>query len=315
MTALSAGPDFCLAIASDGTVWSWGNNANFQLGQGNQVTDNPTPNQIPNLSNVSAVAAGRNHGVALKTDGSVWCWGSNSQGECGDGSTASQRFTPGRVSGLEAVSSPSITPSGGGFNTAVNATITCATPGATIHYTINGNEPTENDAVIASGGTVRLTFFTTFRARAWKPGLISSGTSTAIFDVNMPPPQLVIDESGPAQDQVSALDSALLLRDSFSVINSANPFRNANDPNTRVILFARNVELATGQTASSVVVILTDSNGGGQSINAEDLRAVPSTDLMQVTFRLPNNLSPGTYQVKIVSQNLVSNVGTIRIKP
>ena len=315
MTSLSSGLDFCLAIASDGTIWSWGNNANFQLGRGNQVVDNPIPQQIPNLNNVAAVAAGRNHSVALKNDGSVWCWGSNTEGECGNGSTAFQVFTPVRVSGLETVSSPLLTPQGGGFNTPVNVTVTCATPGAIIHYTINGGEPTENDPVIASGGTVRLTVFTFFHARAFKPGLIPSGTSSATFDINLPPPQLVIEESGPAPDQVSALDAALLVRDPFPVVNLANLFRNVNDPNTRVILFARNVELATGQTAASVVVILTDSNGGAQNINAEDLRSVPNTDLWEVVFRLPNNLSPGTYQVKIVSQAAVSNAGTIRIKP
>ncbi|HEX6650354.1 MAG TPA: chitobiase/beta-hexosaminidase C-terminal domain-containing protein, partial [Pyrinomonadaceae bacterium] len=315
MTAISAGLDFCLAIASDGTIWSWGNNGNFQLGQGNQVSDNPTPAQIPNFGNNAAVAGGRNHGVALKTDGSVWCWGSNTEGECGNGSTAFQVFTPSKVLGLETVSAPSFTPNGGGFTAPVNVTVTSATPGAVIHYTINGNDPTQDDPVVASGGTVRLTSFTFFRARAWKPFLVPSGTTFALFDINPLPPQLVIDESGPALNQLSALDALLLVRDPFQVVNPANILKNANDPNTRVILFAMNVELATGQTASSVVVNLTDSNSATYNINAEDVRAVPNTNFIQVTFRLPNNLPTGTCQVKIVSQNLVSNIGTIRIAP
>jgi hypothetical protein len=179
---------------------------------------------------------------------------------------------------------------------------------------MNGNEPTENDPVIASGGTVRLTFFTFFSARAWKPGLVPSGASFATFNISLPPPQLVMEENGPAADQVSAMDSALLVRDAFPVVNQANPFRNANDPNTRVIAFARNVELATGQTAANVGVILTNSSNVDQNLTAEALVAVPNTDLWQVIFRLPNNLVPGTYQVKIVSQLAVSNAGTIRIK-
>ena len=314
MTRIAAGEEFCLAIAPDGTVWGWGNNSRRQLGPGNDFGANPTPTQIPNFNNVVAVAGGRSHSVALKADGSVWCWGSNSEGECGNGSTAFELFTPVRVSGLETVSSPSLTPPGGGFTTVVNVTITCATPGAVIHYTMNGNEPTENDPVIASGGTVKLTFFTFFSARAWKPGLVPSGTSFATFNIGIPPPQLVFEENGPAVDQVSALDAALLVRDAFPVVNLANPFRNANDPNTRVIVFARNVELATGQTAANVGVILTNSNNVDQNLSAEALVAVPNTDLWQVIFRLPNSLPPGTYQVKIVSQGGVSNAGTIRSK-
>ena len=96
MTEIAAGQAFCLAIASDGTIWSWGNNGSFQLGQGEQISQNPIPKQIPNFSNVAAVAGGNNHSIALKTDGSVWTWGSNNQGALGDG-TLDNRFAPVRV--------------------------------------------------------------------------------------------------------------------------------------------------------------------------------------------------------------------------
>ena len=159
---------------------------------------------------------GRDHGVALKTDGSVWSWGSNMEGELGDGTTT-MRLPPAQVSGLQTVSSPSFNPPGGMFNTAVDVTITCATPGATIHFTTNGNEPTESDPVIASGNVIAPDGFTFLRARAWKAGLIASSTSFAAFDINIasPPLYLLIDESGPAQNQAAALDSMLFLRDPF----------------------------------------------------------------------------------------------------
>jgi hypothetical protein len=69
----------------------------------------------------------------------------------------------------------------------VDVTVACATPGATIHYTTNGNEPTESDAIIASGGTLHLTAFTALRARGWKAGSIPSSTSFAAYDINIPP--------------------------------------------------------------------------------------------------------------------------------
>ncbi len=49
-----------------------------------------------------AIAAGDTHTVALKTDGTVWAWGNNSNGQLGDGTTT-QRTKPVEVSGLSTV--------------------------------------------------------------------------------------------------------------------------------------------------------------------------------------------------------------------
>jgi hypothetical protein len=287
---IAAGSDFALAVAPNGTVWSWGDNNWFQLGRSSPVQD-PIPNPIPNFSGVSAVAAGNDHGVALKTDGSVWGWGRNSEGEVGDGTTA-MRLVPGQVSGLQAVSSPFFSPPGGTFNTAVDVTITCATPGATIHYTTNGNEPTESDPVIASGNTVHLIGFTFLRARAWKPGLIPSSTTFAQFNIDIPL-YLLLDESGPAANQVAALDSMLHVREPFPVINQSNLFSRGSDLNTRLAIFVANLQLAPGAPASSVVVALVGANAQNYSIPAEDVRTIPGFNFYQVTFRLPNNLVAG----------------------
>src|SRR3989304_3046154 len=55
------------------------------------------------LTGVSAIAAGGVHTVALKKDGTVWAWGSNSDGQLGDGTTIN-RSTPVQISGLTGVS-------------------------------------------------------------------------------------------------------------------------------------------------------------------------------------------------------------------
>jgi hypothetical protein len=308
---IAAGSDFALAVAPNGTVWSWGDNNWFQLGRSSPVQD-PIPNPIPNFSGVSAVAAGNDHGVALKTDGSVWGWGRNSEGEVGDGTTA-MRLVPGQVSGLQAVSSPSFSPSGGTFNTAVDVTITCATPGATIHYTTNGNEPTESDPVIASGNTVHLIGFTFLRARAWKPGLIPSSTTFAQFNIDIPL-YLLLDESGPAANQVAAMDSMLHVRDPFPIINQSNLFSRGSDLNTRLVIFVANLQLPPGAPAASVTVALIGANGQNYSIPAEDVRAIPGFNFYQVTFRLPNNLVIGPAQLWVATLNQSSNIGTLRIR-
>jgi uncharacterized repeat protein (TIGR01451 family) len=315
ITNIATGQGHCLALANDGTVWGWGSDSNFQAGQGTGVSDNRTPKQISNFGSVAAIAAGVDHSVALKTDGSVWTWGGNAEGQLGDGTTT-LRSKPVRVSGLETVSAPSFSPAGGSFNTAKDVTISCSTPGATIHYTTNGQEPTENDPVINSGGTVHLTGFTFLRARAWKAGSIPSSISFAQFDISIPvqPPQLLLAESGTSPNQLAAVDSVLLLGGPFAVINNDNRLNPANDPNTRVTIFVMALQLSPGETPASVVVNLTDSNGQSYDIAAENVQPVPNFSFTQVTFKLPTNLPAGTCQLKLKAHNLTSNVGTIGIK-
>ena len=69
------------ALKSDGTVWSWGGNADGRLGTGLSSTN--TPVQIPNLTNIIAISSGNSSAYALKSDGTVWSWGSNSNGQLG----------------------------------------------------------------------------------------------------------------------------------------------------------------------------------------------------------------------------------------
>ncbi|HLN61648.1 MAG TPA: fibronectin type III domain-containing protein, partial [Symbiobacteriaceae bacterium] len=72
ITAVAAGPDFTLALASDGTVWGWGRN--------NHMWDNTwdsaaTPRHLSGLTDVARIAAGTWTGAVTKTDGTVWLWG------------------------------------------------------------------------------------------------------------------------------------------------------------------------------------------------------------------------------------------------
>ncbi len=73
-------------MKEDGTVWSWGDNTEGQLGNGTSTRSN-TPVQVSNLNSVIAIAAGGYHCLALKDDGTTWAWGWNSRGQFGDGTT------------------------------------------------------------------------------------------------------------------------------------------------------------------------------------------------------------------------------------
>jgi alpha-tubulin suppressor-like RCC1 family protein len=104
--AVVAGSNHSLALKSDGTVLAWGSNASGQLGDGTAVSRS-SPIQVNGLgpgSGVVAIAAGMDHSLALKSDGTVLAWGGNSSGQLGDGTT-SPRPSPVQVSGLGPASS------------------------------------------------------------------------------------------------------------------------------------------------------------------------------------------------------------------
>ena len=67
--------DWTLALATDGSVWAWGSNGSGVFGNGTFVTESSIPVRVAFLTDVVDIAAGSNHGVAVKSDGSVWSWG------------------------------------------------------------------------------------------------------------------------------------------------------------------------------------------------------------------------------------------------
>jgi alpha-tubulin suppressor-like RCC1 family protein len=79
-----------LAIKTDGTLWSWGANFNGSLGD-NTTNHASSPVQtVAGGTNWKQVAAGSMHNAAIKTDGTLWMWGSNGNGQLGDGTTISK---------------------------------------------------------------------------------------------------------------------------------------------------------------------------------------------------------------------------------
>jgi alpha-tubulin suppressor-like RCC1 family protein len=107
---VSAGQDkHCLAIKTDGTLWTWGRNYHGQLGQGT-TTDRSSPVQVGALTTWLSIAGGRYHSMAIKTDGAMWAWGHNQYGQLGQGDT-SHRSSPVQIGALTTWSKIA----GGGF--------------------------------------------------------------------------------------------------------------------------------------------------------------------------------------------------------
>ncbi|MGA1361827.1 MAG: RCC1 domain-containing protein [Ilumatobacteraceae bacterium] len=62
-------------FASDGKVYCWGNNSYGQSGQSPTIGGVSLPTLVPDLTGVDTVSAGNGFTCAVKTDGTVWCWG------------------------------------------------------------------------------------------------------------------------------------------------------------------------------------------------------------------------------------------------
>ena len=84
---------FCLqALKQDGTLWTWGSNNNGQLGIGSISAGMYTETQVDNSTNWQSVSAGHDYMLAIKTDGTLRAWGSNYNGQLGDG-TKTNKFS------------------------------------------------------------------------------------------------------------------------------------------------------------------------------------------------------------------------------
>ena len=95
-TAVSSSGYHTAAVRSDGTLWGWGYNVVGQVGNGTFTAAVTAPVQIGASTNWRTVSAGYYHTVATQTDGSLWAWGYNVDGQLGD-TTTSSRSVPTRI--------------------------------------------------------------------------------------------------------------------------------------------------------------------------------------------------------------------------
>ncbi|MCM3136626.1 hypothetical protein M3629_28055, partial [Paenibacillus polysaccharolyticus] len=125
MISIGAVQNRSYAVKADGTLWAWGGNfgatpqpmkingvvsvtGRYALLSDGTVWDvsSSYPTKVYSLENVVTIAdsSSSGHALAIKRDGSVWSWGSNSYGQLGNGTT-SNTSTPVKVTGLENIQS------------------------------------------------------------------------------------------------------------------------------------------------------------------------------------------------------------------
>ncbi len=150
--AIAAGGAHTCALKTDRTVWCWGVGAYGQLGSGTPAASS-VPLQVLGLgAAVSELASGSLHSCAVKLDGSLWCWGLNSHGQIGDGTSqaGSNRFVPTQVTPL---STTAKSVAAGGHHT-------CATTsnGSVFCWGANNGSQFGNGTTVSSTVPVRALF-------------------------------------------------------------------------------------------------------------------------------------------------------------
>jgi alpha-tubulin suppressor-like RCC1 family protein len=97
-TAISASNGTTCAVVAGGQVRCWGFGGSGQLGNGSQLQATGTPQTVITaagapLDHAVDVAVSGSHACALRDDGTIWCWGDNTYGQCGVGLFVQARYT------------------------------------------------------------------------------------------------------------------------------------------------------------------------------------------------------------------------------
>ena len=156
VTEVAAGKEHSLALLSNGTVMAWGGNAHGQLGNGS-TTNSPVPVAVIGLGGktVTEVAAGKEHSLALLSNGTVMAWGGNAHGQLGNGSTTDSPV-PVAVSGLGGKTVTAVS-AGGEHSLALLSNGTVMAWGDNAHGQLGNNSTTDNHVPVAVSGLGAVT--------------------------------------------------------------------------------------------------------------------------------------------------------------
>lgn len=96
--AVATGRLHTCALVGDGTARCWGDNSAGQLGNGTIGGSSSVPGTVTGLTDASDITVGDNQSCALLGDGTARCWGDNTAGQLGNGTTT-RSSVPVTVSG------------------------------------------------------------------------------------------------------------------------------------------------------------------------------------------------------------------------
>ena len=148
------------AIKTDGTLWTWGNNAYGQLGDGTVILRSSPVQTIVGGTNWAQTSGGYQHTAAIKSDGTLWVWGRDSYGQLGNSAVISQ-------------SSPIQTVAGG-----INWKSVCASAFSHTYAIAESSTPyVTNVAIAGTTSTTMLSSYTYTATMTYNNGTTSTDCS------------------------------------------------------------------------------------------------------------------------------------------
>lgn len=190
--AVAAGRNFSAAVRDDGALVTWGANDAGQLGDGTRL-DRATPGVGPTFTNISTLALGNRHAIAVTASGDVWTWGRQAAPieAVSDIADWGPRFAP------EELQPPTIHPPSAAYPGPQTVTLAGAGSGHTLRYTVDGSDPTLDSTLYSAPFVVSVN--TTVKARAFSSATSVQPSATVSHDyaIDMSPPSIVAEASPP----------------------------------------------------------------------------------------------------------------------
>lgn len=90
-----------IAIKSNGTIWSWGENAGGKLGDGTTTNKSSPVSAIGGFTDWTKIAASITASIGLRSNNTIWAWGCNNTGQLGDGTTINRSSPVSLVGGFK----------------------------------------------------------------------------------------------------------------------------------------------------------------------------------------------------------------------
>jgi alpha-tubulin suppressor-like RCC1 family protein len=138
--------DSLCAIISDGTIQCWGSNNDGQLGGGPNDHEDVPVSYISGTWRYMFDGASARHFCAIKSDGTLWCWGANDQGQLGNNSTAAYP-TPSQVGSANTWVAGAV---GGGSTCAIKSDGTLWCWGANDYGQLGNNDSSDSHVPVAA---------------------------------------------------------------------------------------------------------------------------------------------------------------------
>jgi alpha-tubulin suppressor-like RCC1 family protein len=190
IVSVFSGDNNSMALRADGTVWKWGVNQYGELGDGtydNGTVVHSIPQQVPGFSNVAIAVCRDYHNICVQSNGTVWVWGDNRWGGCGDStgnSVLSPRLMPGLVTNNTIPYAESFESYPNGFSLVGTNYWSSDNAGAAVviatNYPYNGTYPIPgpHQSALNVNGTVTNLFLPGFYTNVWVDMILQANPPT-----------------------------------------------------------------------------------------------------------------------------------------